>query len=173
MPSLADVFRTLHEMESEGVIGDYAIGGAMAALFYAEVTRTYDIDVFATIPAQRGLIIDMTDLYAWARKRGFEADGEHLLIHSVPVLFLAANDGLEREAVAEAQDCDYQGVEVRVMRPEHLVALYTRAGGAGRRERAALLLRAGVVPEEELNAILRRYNLFDKWQEMRGDDERA
>lgn len=173
MPSLADVFRTLHEMQSEGVIGEYAIGGAMAALFYAEVTRTYDIDVFAAIPVQRGSIVALTDLYGWARKRGFEAHAEHLLIHGVPVQFLAANEGLEKEAVAQARDHHYQGVAVRVMRPEHLVALYTRAGGSGRRERAALLISAGVVPEEELHALLKRYNLFDKWQEMRGDDARG
>jgi hypothetical protein len=173
MPSLADVFRTLHEMQSEGVITDYAIGGAMAALFYTEVTRTYDIDVFAMIPMQRGLIVDLTDLYAWARKRGFEARAEHLLIHGVPVQFLSANEGLEREAVAEAQPFDYQGIAVRVMRPEHLVALYIRAGGPGRRERALLLLRAGVVAEDELNAILERYNLSEKWREVRGANEGA
>src|SRR5712691_6131023 len=115
MPSLADVFRTLHEMESEGVIGDYAIGGATAALFYAEVTRTYDIDVFAFIPAQRGAIVDLTNLYAWARGRGFEAHAEHLLIHGVRVQFLSANEGLENEAVSQAQQFNYEGVVVRVM----------------------------------------------------------
>jgi hypothetical protein len=35
MPSLADVFRVLNELKREGVVEDYAIGGAMAALFYA------------------------------------------------------------------------------------------------------------------------------------------
>ena len=40
MPSLADVFRVLNDMKTAGVIEEYAIGGAMAALFYAEVTRT-------------------------------------------------------------------------------------------------------------------------------------
>lgn len=34
----------------EGVVLDYAVGGAMAVLFYAEPTRTYDVDVFALLP---------------------------------------------------------------------------------------------------------------------------
>jgi hypothetical protein len=34
--SLADVFRVLNDMRSHGVIDDYAIGGAMAVLFYAD-----------------------------------------------------------------------------------------------------------------------------------------
>src|SRR5207249_4472589 len=126
----------------------------------------YDIDVFAFIPAQRGAIVDMTNLYAWARERGFEVHAEHLLIHGVPVQFLSANEGLENEAVSQAQLFDYEGVAVRVMRPEHLVALYTRAGGAGRRERAILLLRAGVVAEDHLDAILEHYQLSDRWREI-------
>jgi hypothetical protein len=173
MPSLADVFRTLNEMKAESVVIEYAIGGAMAALFYAEVTRTYDIDVFAYMPSQAGPILDMTGLYAWARNRGFGPDAEHLMIHTVPVQFLPANEGLEQEAVMEAQTFEYGGEPVRVMRPEHLVALYTRAGGAGRRERAILLLKTGVVDVQELNALLQRYNLVDAWNKIQTEDAQA
>jgi hypothetical protein len=59
------------------------------------------------------------------------------------------------------------------MRPEHLVALYTRAGGAGRRERAILLLRTGVVDVQELNTLLQRYNLVDVWHRIQTDDAQA
>jgi hypothetical protein len=173
MPSLADVFQTLNEMKAQGVISDYAIGGAMAALFYAEVTRTYDVDVFACIPSQPGPTLDMTGLYAWARKRGFEPDAEHLLIHTVPVQFLPANEGLEQEAVREARVFDYEGQFVRVMRPEHLVALYARAGGAGRRERALLLIKAGAVDMKALHPLLKRYNLSDEWHKIQADESPA
>jgi len=168
MPSLADVFRTLNNMKAEGVISEYAIGGAMGALFYAEVTRTYDIDVFAELPSQSGPILDMSGLYAWARQWGFEPDAEHLLIHTVPVQFLPGNEGLEREAVEQALVFDYEEVPVRVVRPEHLIALYLRAGGAARRERSALLLSAGVVNDDELTALLERYDLIDRWKELVG-----
>jgi hypothetical protein len=142
----------------------------MAALFYAEVTRTYDIDVFASFPSQSGPILDMSALYAWARERGFNPDAEHLMIHTVPVQFLPGNDGLEREAVEQARALDYEGVTVRVMRPEHLIALYLRAGGAARRERSALLWRADAVLAAELAAVLERYSLVDRWQEiLRGE----
>ena len=36
----------INEMQAAGVIGKYAIGGAVAATFYIEPTSTYDIDVF-------------------------------------------------------------------------------------------------------------------------------
>jgi hypothetical protein len=170
LASLADVFQTLNEMKADGVITDYAIGGALAALFYAEVTSTYDIDVFALIPSQSGPIIDLSPLYHWARKRGFEAEGEHLIIHSVPVQFLAADEGLEGEAVERSRDFDYEAVPVRVIGPEHLAILYTLAGGARRRGRVGLLFEAGTVDEQELDAILRRHGLTDEWKKKRGTD---
>jgi hypothetical protein len=61
--------------------------------------------------------------------------------------------------VDQALDLEYDGVTVRVMRPEHLIALYIRAGGADRRERAVLLKRAGVVDDERLADLLERYHL--------------
>jgi len=51
MSSLADVFRVLHRLRENGMITDYAIGRATAVLFYAEPTRTYDLDVFVTLPS--------------------------------------------------------------------------------------------------------------------------
>ena len=47
-----------------GVVTDYAIGGATAVLFYAEPTRTYDVDVFVTLPtgANRALVSVGRDL---------------------------------------------------------------------------------------------------------------
>jgi hypothetical protein len=142
----------------------------LGALFYAEVTRTYDIDVFASVPLQSGPILDLSGLYAWARQRGFEPDAQHLLIHTVPVQFPPGNEGLEHEAVVHALVFDCEGEPVRVMRPEHLIALYLRAGGAGRRERCALLWRAGAVNEQELTAILERYELVERWQEVLSAD---
>ena len=166
MASLADVFRILNEMKSEGVIGEYAIGGAMATLFYAEATRTYDVDVFARLPqisvrsaSSDGGFLTLTALYEWARARGFEPHDEHLVIHSVPVQFLAADDGLEHEAVEQAQTLDYEGVAVRVIAPHHLIALYLRAGGARRRERVLMLREAGVVDLDALHEVLERYGL--------------
>ena len=48
--SLADVFRVVNEMRQAGIVENCAVGGAMAMLFYAEPTRTYDLDVFVMLP---------------------------------------------------------------------------------------------------------------------------
>jgi hypothetical protein len=170
MPSLADVFRTLNEMKAEGIVGDYAIGGGMAALFYVEALATYDIDVFALIPSQSGTVIRLTEIYEWCRSRGFEADAEHVLIHTVPIQFLAANEGIENEAVTYARTFDYEGIPVRVMEPEYLAVLSVLAGGPKRRERAGSLFEAEVIDREKLRTILERYALAAEWRKKRGPD---
>lgn len=169
MASLADVFGALHEVKAEGVVEEYAVGGAMAALFYTLVTRTYDLDVFVLLPPQQGAIIQVTEIYTWAERRGYSLQAEHILIDGVPVQFLVAGDGLESEAVSKAQIIEYQGVPVRVIRPEHLAALFLRTGGEKRRERIRLLLEAGAIPMGALNDLLSRYNLLDEWQRRLGE----
>ena len=115
MSSLADVFQVLNRMRDDGVVADYAIGEATAVLFYAEPTRTYDLDVFVTLHGEHGgELVSLSSVYEWARGRGIRTEAEHLMIEGVPV---------------------------RVVGPEHLVALALQAGGARRRERAWQLLR--------------------------------
>jgi hypothetical protein len=68
MSTLADVFRELNTLKADDLVRDYAIGGATAALFYAEPARTYDIDVFVvlggTAPAS---LVSLERFYEWAR----------------------------------------------------------------------------------------------------------
>ena len=155
MGSLKDVFRVLAQMHDGGVVANYAIGGATAVLFYAEPTRTYDVDVFVTLPSRQApALVSLSSVYEWAKNRGIEVQGEHLMIESVPVQLLPAYNALVEEAVAEARVHDYEGVPVRVVDPEHLVALALQAGGARRRERAWQLLQFGGVDRQRLRAIL-------------------
>jgi hypothetical protein len=155
MSSLKHVFAILAQMRDQGPVSAYAIGDATAVLFYAEPTRTYDVDVFVTLPSDiEASLVSLAPVYAWAHSRGFASEGEHLLIESVPVQLLPAYNALVEEAVAEARVHDYEGVPVPVVGPEHLVALALQAGGARRRERAWQLLEFGGVDRERLRGIL-------------------
>ena len=44
----------LNDLERDGVIGRYAIGGAMGATFYVEPFTTFDLDVFVVLPEAGG-----------------------------------------------------------------------------------------------------------------------
>ena len=85
MSTLADVFRELNSLKGAGLVRDYALGGATAVLFYAEPTRTYDIDVFVLLPPAAAPLVSLDALYGWARSKGFGTDAEHILVHGVPV----------------------------------------------------------------------------------------
>ena len=155
MSSLADVFRVLNRMCDEGIVAQYAVGGAAAVLFYAEPTRTYDLDVFVTLEAVgNDVLVPLAGIYAWARSQGFGLQAEHLLIEGVPVQLLPAWNALVEAALLTARVHDYGGVPVRVVDPDHLVALALQAGGARRRERAWQLLEAGAVDRVRLRQIL-------------------
>ena len=147
-------------MRDEGVVRDYAIGGATAVLFYAEPTRTYDVDVFALLPSMDpSALLTLAPVYRWAQSRGFTVDAEHVMVHGVPVQILPAYNALVTEAIQTARVHHYQGVPVRVVDPEHLIALALQAGGARRRERAWLLLQAGVADRLRLRALLQAHGI--------------
>lgn len=123
MPTLGQVFEALNQLKAEGVLRDYALGGATAALFYAEPTRTYDVDVFVLLPPPTGSILEpLKAIYAWARSREFVIDAEHIFMHGVPVQFLPAHNALAEDAVVTARTLEYEGVDVRVIGPERFQA---------------------------------------------------
>lgn len=118
MATLADVFQELNNLKAEGAVREYALGGATAVLFYTEPSRTYDVDVFVLLaPATSSGSEPLKGIYAWARKRGFAEEAEHILIRGVPVQFLPAHNALAEEAVVHARTLDYDGV------PESLKAI--------------------------------------------------
>lgn len=160
MSSFADVFRVLNQMRDEGAVREYALGGATAVLFYAEPTRTYDVDVFVLLPVNADeALVSLTAIYAWARDRGFPPESEHLMIHGVPVQVIPAYNRLVADAIDHARIHDYDGVQVRVVSPEYLIALALQAGGARRRERAWQLLETAGIDRKRLQALLTEHNI--------------
>jgi hypothetical protein len=116
--TLADALRVLNELEHEGVIETYAIGGAMAMLSWAEPTVTFDLDVFVLPPGQAEVsIVSLESLYQALRDRGFEPVAEHVVIHGTPVQFLVSPNALADEAIAVANGSTAQRPTSNVMLP--------------------------------------------------------
>lgn len=159
MPSLADTFRVLNDLEAERILEKYAVGGAMAMVFWAEPTVTFDLDVFVLLPETSSPVISLEPLYAALRSRGLEAISEHVLIHGTPVQFLVSPNELGDEAIETAATQELDGVPFRVMRPEHLCALWLQAGGAKRRERVEVFKQSGAVDEGKLAAMLQKHRI--------------
>jgi len=159
MNGLADVFKALNGLETDGVIEKYAVAGAMAFLFYTEPARTYDLDVFVFLPPQPGLIFSMQPLYTELQARGYTLDAEHVMIAETPVQFLPAYNPLAEESVRESLQRQYRGLPVSVVSPEHLVALAYQTGGSHRITRAKALEETGTLDIPKLDAICRAHGV--------------
>ncbi|BCM91125.1 hypothetical protein IAD21_02989 [Abditibacteriota bacterium] len=120
MKSLTDVFRSLHTLQSEGVVVNYAVGGTIAALFYAEALHCFELSV-CTLGLNQ---LEGQHLSNWAQKYSFVFRDGLIVVHGVPVRLLEQHDALQREAVGSAELKQYGDVSVRVMRAEHLVTFY-------------------------------------------------
>ena len=90
----------INRMQGDGVIGKYAIGGAVGATFYLEPSATVDVDIFAMLPkAGSSSLLSRAPIYEYLKAHGCDADGEHVVIGEWPVQFMAPSDALERDAL--------------------------------------------------------------------------
>lgn len=160
MDNFALALAALRDLRNDGVISEYAVGGAMAIAFWSEPTPTFDLDVFVFLPSA-GLLVDLGPIYDWARKRGYRDEAEHIVIEGVPVQLIPAHSELAVEAVANAAELDYDGQAVRVIRPEYLIALYLEPSARTHKRlaRVGALLDEPVVDRASLSEILRRHGL--------------
>ena len=108
------------------LIEDWALGGALAAIYYVEPFTTYDADIFF-IPADKGLSAGIPAIYAHLQSQGWRIEHEHLLLRGFPIQFLAAH-GLTDEAVRDAQPIEFEGVPAKIFRAEHLIAIAASVG---------------------------------------------
>jgi hypothetical protein len=162
MGQFRDVLLTLNRLKTEGVLRDYAIGGAVAVGLWTEPVATQDLDVIVTIGGDTHPLDPLRPVLDWFRRHDYVMHGEHIIVAGVPVQFLVAWSRLVEEAVATAEETAYDPSEpdspaVRLITPTYLVAMWqadTAADSPRRRERAARLREAGLVDETLLRTLL-------------------
>jgi hypothetical protein len=154
---LADVLRAANGLVAAKLIEDWALGGALAAIYYVEPFTTYDADIFF-IPADKGLTTGIPAIYAHLQSQGWQVEREHLLLRGFPVQFLAAS-GLTGEAVREAERIEFEGVPAKVFRAEHIVAIAASVGRPKDKARIEQLLQQADLDKTKLENILQRHKL--------------
>ena len=155
-------FAVLNEMVADGVIENYAVAGALGAMFYVEPFSTKDLDVLVTTPEDR-LIIELPG-WEYLQARGYtKVENEGIVVEGWPVQFLPATSALEREAYLKAQILNVEEVPVRVARPEHLVAIMLKVGRPKDIARVTMFLSEEAVEVRALEDVLNRHGLSEKW----------
>src|SRR5687767_13597162 len=100
----------INRMQADGVIGKYAIGGAVGATFYLEPFATLDLDIFVSFK-NAGLLVDLSPIYTYLTTRGCRAEGEYIVVGSWPVQFLSPGNSLGKEALDQAVETEVDGVK--------------------------------------------------------------
>jgi hypothetical protein len=158
---------SINQMQADGVIGKYAIGGAVGATFYLEPAATLDVDIFVILPtAPGGLLLSLSPIYDYLKARGGTVEDEHIVIGGWPVQFLPTSDALELEALAEAVPTTVEDTGTWVMTAEHLAAIALRTGRPKDHNRILQFIEQGAVDRMKLQIIVERHDLTGKWKQF-------
>jgi hypothetical protein len=162
---MRETLKIINQMVKDGVIEEYAIGGAVAAIYYLEPFDTADLDIFVQVHATGNDLAILAPIYEYLTERRYEAKGEFIYMEGIPVQFLPVFNPLTEEAVEKAQTIKYASVTTRIMHPEHLVAIMLETGRPKDYLRISMFLEQEVVKMRQLQAVLKRHGLMKKWED--------
>lgn len=159
----------LNDLVTQRVIEKYAIGGAVGAIFWVEPFDTVDLDVFVFLPASAPPLEPLREVFSYLKSRGYDFQGEFLLIEGVPVQLLPAEDpkGLTKEALQAAAAVSYQGasdaIPTWVLTPEYLIAIALDVHRSKDYERVSRLLSQAPVNRVLVDKLVGRFGLKEHW----------
>lgn len=161
----------INELKKKKLIEDYAIGGAIGVLKWVEPFFTRDLDIFIIPPKETDekKLINLSPIYEYLKEKGFYWKEQWIIIEGIPVDFIPA-DALEKEAVENAKETEYEGVKTKVITPEYLIALFLKAGRDKDVRKIEMLLGQTEVDMEKLDKILKEYGLTGKFVKLRQRD---
>ncbi len=159
--------RAFRELQAQGLIRAFALGGASALVFYTEPVLTYDLDFFVIIDASPESLVSLQPIYQYFERKGYQVSGEQVQIGDAPVQVLVAYNPLVEEAVRNAIELPFNGETAPVLSPEYLLAIALQTNRHKDRERARLLWQQASLDENRLNDILTRHGLMEQWNQLR------
>jgi predicted nucleotidyltransferase len=163
---MRDTLRIINELKEKGLIKDYAIGGAIAALRWVEPFFTRDLDIFIIPEKEVGEeeLLLLSPIYEYLKNKGYNQwVGQWLIIEGVPVEFIPA-ESLAKEALENAIEIEFDGVPTKIIAPEYLIALFLKASRQKDKIKIQMLLEQAKIDMGKLEEILDRYNLSERFK---------
>ena len=161
---MRDTLKVLLQIRDEGILADFAIGGAIAASFFTPAVATEDLDIFAFLkPSPSGLLM-LTPLYERLQALGGRIENEYVVIGKWPVQILPAYTPLVEEAVSYAVDRIFEDLTVRVVDADYLCAIALQTGRPKDYLRVHTLIESGHVHTETLTGLINKYSLTQRWE---------
>ena len=163
--NIRNVIAAINQMQADGVVETYAIGGAVGATFYLEPVATLDVDVFVTFRSQPGsLLLSPQPIFDYLKAHGGTMQGEYVVLAGWPVQFLPPITPLVEAALGEAVVRDVAGTPARVFSAEYLAAIALQTGRAKDKARLLQFIESGVMDDERFQIIIARHGLTKVWQ---------
>jgi hypothetical protein len=156
---MREALSALNQLVDDGVIGEYAIGGAVGASFYIEAMQTEDVDAFAFIPETSSGLVLLTPIYEALSRLGGVVEREYVRFGGWPLQILTDATPLIAEAIRRAVDVEFDGIPTRVFLPEHLCAIALQTGRTKDYLRVSMFLEQGAVERDKLADVVGRYGL--------------
>src|SRR5437016_1381914 len=129
--NIKETIAIINQLQADGVIGRYAIGGAIGAAFYrVEVDSTDDVDVYILLdPLPGQLLVSLDTIHRYLEAQGYRLDVEgYPVVADWKVQFLPADKPLLKEALDQSVEKEIDGVPARVFTIEHLAAIAFELG---------------------------------------------
>jgi hypothetical protein len=162
--SIKEIIVVINQMETDGVIERYAIGGAVGATFYLEPVATLDLDIFVTFRPEPGrLLVSPQPIFDYLTARGGRMEGEYVVVGGWPIQFLPPTGPLAEEALEQAMDTEVEGVRARVFTEEHLAAIALQIGRAKDKARLLQFVESGSLDAGRFQNIIVRHGLQAAW----------
>ena len=164
--NIKETIATINQMHADGVIGRYAIGGAVgAALYRVEVDPTDDVDVYVVLnPSPGQLLVSLDLIHNYLDARGCQLNTEGFsVVAGWKVQFLPADKPLLKEALEESIEKNVDDVNMRVFALEHLAAIAFDLGRPKDKIRLFRFLDSEDFDESRFSEILKRHDLVDRW----------
>lgn len=173
--SLRATIEVVVRLAQRGVIANYAIAGAVAALNYIQPKVTEDLDILVSTSAfeqkPSGLLLLGPIESALAEMGYTERSEVGIVVEGWPVQFLPVASPLDEEALNAAIEIDVNlpsepPLKARCLRAEHVVAIALSLGRLKDYARVEDFLDQGAVEFSALKAVLGRHNLTGKWRDF-------
>jgi len=134
--SLRKTIEVIAKLAEKGVIRQYAIAGAVAALNYIEPSLTEDLDILVSVEdfEHRSGLIFLAPIEKALAELGYnERTDVGILVEGWPVQLLPVASALDEEALEKAieVEIDLSGdrpLKARCLRAEHVVATAIKVG---------------------------------------------
>ena len=163
---MKETLEIINELQSKGLLKKFAIGGAIASIFYIEPIATFDLDIIVILPTNDNSLIPLAGIYDWVRNNNYKIEKEHIIIKDIPVQIIPAYNDLLKEAVDNALSLKYEDVRTYVISPEYLVAIMLQTYRPKDKERLVRFFRECEINSELLKKILKKHDLLENFKDF-------